>query len=180
MKLAAKFLAVACLAASAAGATEFRVTQLDNGGSKLTITQSDGKAFSAPKIDDQDRFEKPAVSMDHRYAGWLALFPNEGASYSEPLYLVVLDAAKQARHFAGDFGMVYGWCFTKDSNAVVYKYQFPHGMTPIGFEMRRLKDGGLLHRFRLEPIKPDEDEAQVIRARAPAWTRCAQESAATE
>jgi hypothetical protein len=93
---------------------------------------------------------------------------------------VVLDASKQTKRFKGDFGMVYGWCFTKDSAAVVYKYQFSHGISPIGFEMRRLRDGKILRRFRLEPMKPDDYEDQVIRARAPAWTKCAQQSAATE
>jgi len=166
--------------ALSAGAAEFVEVRVEEHGGKLRIIEPDGATFLAPKMEDQDGFEKPGVSNDHRHAGWLALFPNRGASYSQPLYVVVLDASKRTRRFSGAFGMVFGWCFAKNSNAVIYKYQFPHGETSIGFDMRRLKDGKLLHRFRLEPIQPDEDASQVIRAKAPAWTRCAQESAAAE
>jgi hypothetical protein len=165
--------AVICVALSARAA-EFSEVRIDEQGSKLTIIESDGATFLAPKIEDQDGFEKPGVSDNHRYAGWLALFPNRGASYSQPIYLVVLDASKRTRLFSGDFGMVFGWCFAKNSNAVIYKYQFPHGRTPIGFDMRRIEDGKLLHRSQLDAVKPSEDESQVIRAKAPTWTRCAQ------
>lgn len=161
-----------CLAASVAHAAEFREARLDDGGRKLTITQSDGQTFAAPMLDDQDSFDKPAVSRNRRYVGWLALFPNMGASYSQPLRLSVLDSSKRTMDFVGDFAMIYGWCFTNDSQAVVYKYQLPHGITSIAFQMRRLRDGKILRSFRLEPIKPDADEAKVIRANTPAWASC--------
>jgi hypothetical protein len=161
-------------------ATEFTGIRLGEHGGKLTIIERGGAALLAPKIDDQDGFAKPDVSDNHRYAGWLELFPNRGASYSQPIGLAVMDTSKRIRRFSGDFGMVFGWCFTKDSNAVIYRYQFPHGQTPTGFDMRRLKDGKLLRRFLLEPIKSDEDESQLIRAKAPAWTRCAHESATSQ
>ena len=173
-------LSAACSIALSARAAEFLEARIDDSGSRLTVVRSDGPTFSAPKFEDQDGIDKPAVSSNHRYAGWLALFPNQGASYSQPLYLVVLDSSKRTRRFTGDFGMMFGWCFVRGSDAVVYRYQFPHGMTPIGFDMRRLKDGKLLRRVLVEPIKPEEDESQVIRAKAPAWTRCAQDSAATK
>ncbi|WP_292432637.1 hypothetical protein [Methylobacter sp.] len=180
MKPTALILSVACSIAFSARAAEFLEARIDDSGSRLTVVRSDGATFSAPKFEDQDSFDKPAVSSNHGYVGWLALFPNQGASYSQPLYLVVLDSSKRARRFAGDFGMVFGWCFVKGSDTVVYRYQFPHGVTPIGFDMRRLKDGKLLRRVRVQPIKPDEDESQVIRAKVPAWTRCAQDGAAAK
>jgi hypothetical protein len=180
MKLKPLLLSAALVVALSVEAAEFREVRLEEDGNRLTIVQSDGATFAAPKFEDQDSFEKPGISSSRRYAGWLALFPNQGASYSQPLYLVVLDAAKRMHRFSGDFGMVFGWCFAKETDAVIYRFQFPHGMTPIGFEMRRAKDGKLLHRFRLEPIKRDGDESRVIRTKAPEWTRCAQQSAATE
>jgi hypothetical protein len=163
-----------------ARATEFTGIRLGEHGGKLAIIERGGAALLAPKIDDQDGFAKPGVSDNHRYAGWLELFPNRGASYSQPMGLAVMDTSKRIRRFSGHFGMVFGWCFTKDSNAVIYRYQFPHGQTPTGFDMRRLKDGKLLRRFLLEPIESDEDESQLIRAKAPAWTRCAHESATSQ
>jgi hypothetical protein len=169
------FLSTVGLALSARAA-EFIEVRVEEHGEKLKIVERDGTTFSAPKIEDQDSFEKPSVSNNRRYAGWLALFPNRGASYSQPIYLVVMDTSRRTRRFSGDFGMVFGWCFAKNSNAVIYRYQFPHGETPIGFDMRRLMDGKLLRRSQLEPIKPD-DESDV-RVKAPAWTRCAQDSAA--
>jgi hypothetical protein len=170
------FLAVVAVSLSVEAA-EFRDIRLEEDGSTLNIVRSDGVTFAAPKFEDQDSFWMPRVSSNRRYAGWLALFPNRGASYSQPLDLVILDVSNQIRHYGGNFGMVFGWCFSESSSAVIYRYQFPHGATPTGFDMRRLKDGKLLRRIQLEPTKPDEDEFQLIRARAPAWTKCARSDA---
>jgi hypothetical protein len=161
-------------------AAQFNDIRLDADGTKLTVLQVDGKRFTAPKDDDQDSFAKPSISVDHRHVGWLALFPNQGASYSQPLYLVVFDSSGRVQRFSGDFGMVFGWCFVKGSDAVVYQYQLPHGTTPVGFDMRRLKDGKLLHHALLSPTKPDENEPQVAPTKAPPWADCAQKSAAAE
>lgn len=179
MRLASAFLWVIMLGITRlAQAVEFMESRVENDGRTLMLVARGGATLIAPKIDDQDSFGKPGVSNDHRYAGWLALFPNRGASYAQPLYLVVLSDSNQIQRLSGDFGMVYGWCFTRN-NAVVYMYEFPHGLTPIGFDMRRLGDGKLLRRARIEPIDPDSDIPlhQYLRDKAPAWTRCAQESA---
>ncbi len=180
MKIIPLLLPAVLAVTLSAEATEFRKAELMDNGAKLTISQSDGSSFLAPMLKDQDSFAAPIVSRNHRYAGWLALYPNQGASYSNPLYVVVLDASKRIHRFYGDFGMVFGWCFTKESDAVVYRFTFPHGVTPVGFEMRRIKDGKLLRSFLLDPISPDEDESKVIRAKAPIWTRCAQDSTAAQ
>jgi hypothetical protein len=173
-------LASATVASLSAQAARFSAVKLESDGSKLQVRRTDDSMFAAPKFDSQDGFQKPAVSGNGRHVGWLALYPDQGASYSQPLHLAVLGPSGKVRRFEGDFGMVYGWCFTPKSDAVVYQYQFPHGATPIGFEIRRLSDGKLVHRVKLEPVPPDGDEAKVIRAKAPAWTKCAQESAAAE
>ena len=178
MKIAPLLLPAALAVALSAEATEFRHAELMDDGAKLTIFQSDGSSFPAPMLKDQDSFAAPAVSANHRYAGWLALYPDQGASYSQALHVVVLDAARHIRRFSGDFGMVFGWCFTDDGDAVVYRFTFPHGVTPVGFEMRRIEDGKVLRRILLDPISPNEDESKAIRAKAPRWTRCAQDSAA--
>ena len=180
MKLTSLLVFAVVAVALSAEAAEFRQAQLAEGGAKLTITQSDGSSFDAPKLDDQDSFANPDVSANYRYAGWLALYPNRGASYSQPIHLAVVDTSKHIHRFSGNFGMVFGWCFAEKNDTVVYRFGFPHGITPIGFEMRRIKDGKLLRHFRLEPIGPEEDEYQIIRAKAPVWTRCAQKNAIAE
>jgi hypothetical protein len=43
--------------------------------------------------------------------------------------------------------------------------------------MRRIDDGKLLRQFQAEPHGADEDTDVAIRAKAPAWTRCAQTKA---
>jgi hypothetical protein len=172
-------LAVLCVALPVQAA-EFNDIRLEADGTKLTVLQADGKILTAPKDDDQDGFAKPAISVDHQHAGWLAEFPDQGTSYSQPLYLVVLDSSGRAQRFSGAFGMVLGWCFVAGSDAVVYQYQFPHGTTPVGFDMRRLKDGKLLHRALIAAAKSDEDESEAARTKVPPWAQCAQKNAAAE
>ena len=177
-----QFIIFACAAVAALSvqAARFSAVKLELGGSTLQLLRTDGSAMPALKIDNQDGFQKPAVSANGRYVGWLALYPDQGASYSLPLYLVVSEVSGKVHHFAGDFGMVDGWCFTPRGDAVVYQYKFPHGATLIGFELRRLSDGKLVHRVKLGPITPERDEGKDIRAKAPAWTKCAQDSAPVE
>lgn len=170
----------AVITATAVEAAEFVEARLEENGARLILSRSDRSRFSAPSIEDQDGFSKPAVSANKRYAGWLAMYPNQSASYSQPILLVVLGPANRLRRFKGDFGMVYGWCFTGDSRSVVYQYEFPHGVSPIGFEMRRLADGKLQRKFQIAPIAPDANEGEVIGASARAWTKCAQASSVTE
>jgi len=112
------------------------------------------------------------ASSDSRLAGWLALYPNLGASYSQPLHLVVVDTENRIHRFAGDFGLVWDWCFTRDSRAVVYRYRFSHGVSPIGIDLRRIADGKLIRHFELAPVAPDVDEDLAIERQAPAWAAC--------
>ena len=180
MKIAPLLLFTGLAIALSAEATEFSNAELEDNGAKLTLFQSDGSSFLAPMLTGQDSFDVPLVSSNHQYAGWLALYPDQGASYSQPVHVVVFDTSKRIYRFSGDFGLVFGWCFTKGSDAVVYRFTFPHGATSVGFEMRRIKDGKLLRRFLLDPTSQNEDEQRVVRAKAPIWTRCAQDGAAAQ
>jgi hypothetical protein len=91
-----------------------------------------------------------------------------------PIELDVVDTTGRLHRFAGNFGRVIGWCFASSPDAVVYRYQYPHGMTPVGFDMRRLKDGRLLKRILFDAVGPDEDQDDVVQRTAPTWTSCAQ------
>jgi hypothetical protein len=141
-------------------------------GSELVVTRTDGSKLSVPKSAGQDAFDKAAISDSGRYVGWLAL-SNLGDSYPQPLGLDVLDTSNRIQHFRGDFGMVSGWCFGKQDSTVTYTYSFPHGVTPIGFDMRRLNDGKLLRRFQMNLAKPGENDDKRVRNVAPSWTLCA-------
>ena len=160
-----------------AGSSLFARAELLSNRAALSLQRHDGSEFVAPKFDDQDFFDKPAIASNSAYVGWLALFPDRGASYPQPLYLVILDRFNRVHRFEGNFGMVFGWCFTEDGRSVVYEYSFPHGMTPITFDMRRIDDEKLLHRFELDPIAHEDDEDAIFQAKIPGWARCAAKSA---
>lgn len=149
----------------------FREVRLASNGSNLVLSKSDGSQAAAPKLETQDSFGAPAISQDGRYAGWLAEFPDFGASYSQPLYLVVLDQSNRIARFSGKFGMVFGWCFGPTPGTVAYTYSFPHGQTPVGFEMRRIEDSSLLRQFEAPPEDPYSDLAQPVK-HIPAWAKC--------
>jgi hypothetical protein len=156
-------------------AGEFQGVRLFNDGASLEITSVHGKAVPAPKLGTQDGFDQPALSPDRRYVGWLAMYPGRGASYSQPVELVVMDEARRLHRFFGEWGMVYGWCFAPGGRAVIYRYSFSHGDQTPGFDMRRIEDGRLLKRYRMPDVGVDVDLAAAVRAEAPSWTRCAQQ-----
>jgi hypothetical protein len=167
-------------AVPAADAAEFRSAQLGANGVALTFLRSDGSTFSAPKDEGQDGFASPGISRNHRYAAWVALYRDHGATYSQPLELAVADSSGRIHRFSGRFGMIFGWCFAEKSGAVVYRFAFPHGATPVAFEMRRISDRKLLRSFQLPAEGPSQDEDPPIRPSAPAWTTCTQHTSAVE
>lgn len=166
------FLIVLCANASGQD-NRFTKALLDQDGGFLRLHRADGSQSAAPKLEEQDAFGKPAVASNRRYVGWLALFPNQGASYSQPLYLVVMDTSNRIQRFRGDFGMVFSWCFSPRGTEVVYQSSFPHGATPVEFEMRRISDGRLLRRFKLPESESLQNEEPAWHQQLPSWTRCA-------
>lgn len=149
-----------------------RVTLLD-GGNGLMIYRNNGQRFPATRLQDQSGFAKPAISRDHRYVGWLVLQSGTGASYAQPTRLVVQDAREHVHVFSGGFGMVFGWCFATQPDAVTFMYSFPHGVTPLDFETVRISDGKILRYFELRPSRSDKAGDDVAPAGLPQWARCA-------
>lgn len=176
MRLTIAFLAAVFVATNVC-AQAFVTATVAQDGAGLILTRAGNSPIIAPKLEDQDGFSKPAVAPGGGSVGWLALYPGYGASYSQPLGLVLLDQSNRLRRIHGEFGMVYGWCFVEAGTAVSLMYSFSHGITPIGYDKRRISDGKLLARKRLEPIPAGEDEAEILRRRTPAWAKCALSSA---
>lgn len=154
-------------------AQDFTAATISADESTLVLRRAGGEAVLAPKFEDQDQFRRAAVAPDGGTVGWLALYPGRSGSYSQPLSLVVLDRSNRIQRFQGAFGMVYEWCFTDAGASVTFMYSFPHGVTPVGFDKRRLRDGKLLARTQLDPIPAGEHEGDILRRRAPAWAKCA-------
>lgn len=162
------------LCANASGQhNRFTQALLDQDGGSLQLHRADGSQSAAPTLAGQDAFEQPAVASNRRYVGWLALFPNQGASYSQPLYLVVMDTSNRLQRFRGDFGMVFSWCFSPRGTEVVFQSSFPHGVTPVEFQMRRISDGKLLRRLELPENGSLHDEGSAWHQSLPSWAKCA-------
>jgi hypothetical protein len=161
------------LCASASG-EQNRFTQalLDQDGMSLRLQRAGGTQSAAPKLEGQSAFGEPAVASNGRYVGWLALFSNEGASYDQPLYLVVMDTSNRVQRFRSDFGMVFGWCFSPKGTEVVFQSMFPHGPTPVEFKMHRISDGKLLRRLKLPEDDSFYDGELKWHQPLPSWTKC--------
>jgi hypothetical protein len=143
-------------------------------GDALMLYGGDGHSFPAAKFPEQSGYAKPAVSPDGRHAGWLELQSDlSDASYAEPTVLVVEDVHHRTREFSGSFGMVFGWCFTTRPDAVTFAYSYPHGITPMDFDMRRIRDGKLLRHFELSPAQMDNVVGDAAPSNLPPWARCA-------
>jgi hypothetical protein len=119
-------------------------------------------------------FENPKISPDGRLVGWLADFPPGCCeSYSVSLELVVMDVSRRLHVFSPPRAIV-GWCFSKDSRAVVYSMAELHGPTDEQFELRSVEDGKLLKRFDLPWSALERQlDGKPSKAIIPVWAACA-------
>jgi hypothetical protein len=164
-------LVVLCATASGQQ-NRFTNVILDRDGESLRLQRANGTQSAAPKLEGQSEFGEPAVASNGRYVGWLALFSDKGASYSQPLYVVVLDTSNRLQRFRSDFGMVFSWCFSPKGTEVVFKSMFPHGPTPVEFKMYRLSDGKQLRRLTLPEDDSTYDGELKSHHPLPSWTKC--------
>ena len=138
---------------------------------KLVIMSEDGLRSSAPPLYDQVEFDRPLVSPNGSYVGWLALFPNCCTSYPVPMMLVVMDEKRRLQTFTGTQA-IFSWCFLPDSGSVAYMQAALHFSNEKHFERRSLRDGRLISQYNY----PHEDAANKrAREGAPAWVRCVPE-----
>ncbi len=162
----------AVLTCHLAMATTYTAVDLSTDQRTLHLTRSDGSTFDAPRYAEQVGFQKPRISKDGRYVGWLALYPNCCTSYPIPLHLTVLDNDQQLHRFAGIQIAVFEWCFLPRANAVAYTQTVLHGSDFQHFELRSIADGRLLAEYEY----PDEESDNLLaRRRSPTWVHCVPE-----
>lgn len=118
-------------------------------------------------------FEAPKLSPDSSLVGWLVDFSPCCESYSVPMELVVMSPTGRLHVFSPPRSIV-GWCFSKDSRAVVFSITALHGPTDESFELHRVEDGKLLKEFDL-PWKDLDRQINglPLEVRIPVWAVCA-------
>ncbi|MBU6477884.1 MAG: hypothetical protein KGQ32_08155, partial [Xanthomonadaceae bacterium] len=94
-------------------------------------------------------------------------------SYSVPMELVVMSPTGRLHVFSPHRSIV-GWCFSKDSRAIVFSITALHGPTDESFELHRVEDGKLLKEFDL-PWKDLDRQINglPLEVRIPVWAVCA-------
>ena len=147
----------------------YTATTLSEDGSRLTLTDSQGRRIEAPRLPDQVAFSTPRRSRDGRHVGWLAMFDNCCTSYPIALKLVVLDDAGRMRSFEGEQLAIFDWCFPPGRPSVAFRQGVLHGTDAQHFERRRIADARLLASY---DYPHDEREHAAARRKAPAWVRC--------
>ena len=167
MKLSALLLLIVAL--SAHGNVFFDSPSVTAEGQDLKYRDASGRIHTSPRVEGQVRFSGPRVSANGRFLGWLAEFPTCCTSYPVALQLVVMDKGKRLTTFSGPQA-IFGWCFSPNSRAVVYRQEALHGPTDHVFEMRSVRSGNLIRRFVL-PLQGPESQAQ--RGQLPNWAKCA-------
>src|SRR4051794_21191754 len=99
------------LISSSTEAATFDSVTLSHDGSVLTVRMTDG-AVITPQLEtgrfdkEQSQFVAPKISGDGKYIGWLAAYPDMGASYAMTVELAVGDLNQRLHYFHGDWGMV--------------------------------------------------------------------------
>lgn len=161
-----------CAMATSADAESFKSFTLSSDEAHLTITTSDNKEFDAPALPEQVGFQRPQISPDGRYIGWLALFPNCCTSYPIPLTLVVLDLTRQVHQFEGIKLATFQWCFEPKSTTVAFMQTQVHGTNFEHFEQRAISTGQRVAEYE---YPNDEAENAEARKNAPAWVKCVPE-----
>ena len=84
------------------------------------VTQDEGRQLLAVRC----RFVAPNISGDGKYVGWLAAYPELGASYAMTAELAVLDLSQRLHYFHGDWGLVSEWCAPNRPGEVVFAELF--------------------------------------------------------
>ncbi len=150
---------------------------LSDDGQHLTIVLSDKTSFSAPRdgsnnfvpVEQQEGFRDVFVSPNRQLIGWTATFPNLSMSYPVSLSLVIHDGVRVVRTLSNEWGIISSWHFSPDSRSVVYRTEFPHGLSPVEFRRVRIADGKTSAIFSCYPPDPKQ---QVLKwSHPPKWTR---------
>jgi len=130
----------------------------------LSIQLSDGSSFMAPHTNsEQAGFSNVQIAPNKRLIGWTVTFLNCCTSYPLPRSLVVHDGSRIVRIVGVEDLSIFEWQFSKDSQAIVYFRELPHGNSPRYFRWIRVCDGKVLGEFDCFPDDPDIPSKKLIR-----------------
>ena|SRR5690348_16906367 len=155
-------------------AATFETVTLSGDGRVLTVRMTDGTVVT-PRLEmgrfdtEQSQFIAPKISPDGKYVGWLAAYPDLGASYATAAELAIMGLSQRLHYFHGNWGVVMDWCFPTTSGEVVFAVSFPHGLSEHDVELRRIGDEILLASYLIP--SDGEERAQAL-GKAPDWFAC--------
>lgn len=160
-------LLLALVALPACAEVRYRAVELQQDGSRLRLTTTEGTVAWAPldragAPDPQSGFAEPRIAADRRTVGWLALYPGCCQSYPIPLALVVYRDGRVLRSFTGAGMPVWHWNFIDGGLQVAFVQRPTHGAAPDHYELRDIASGRLLAEL-------DHDDGDA--APLPAWAR---------
>jgi hypothetical protein len=158
-------LLLALIALPACAAVRYRAAELQQDGSRLRLTTTEGTVAWAPldqagAPEPQSAFDEPRIAADRRTVGWLALYPDCCQSYPIPLALAVYRDGRVLRSFTGAGMPIWHWCFVDAGTRVAFVQRPTHGAAPDHYELRDIASGRLLAEF-----DHAEDDATPL----PAW-----------
>ena len=160
------------LAASPSNAQPtYRRVDVDASG-HLRLTTSAGVTISPPMDSDQVGVGQPAVSLNGRSVGWLALYPNCCTTYPIPLALVVRSAGRERRFHGSDLP-ISQWAFRDGGRRVALSQAPLHGIVSTHYELYDVASGRLLGAYDRAPdtTAAPASFGEFIGPGVPAWVR---------
>lgn len=156
-----------------AHAVQFEAATLSESGDTLTLSTRSG-AIPAPRTtSEQQGFSDAKVSSNRSLVGWLALTSNCCTSYPLPTSLVIFRDGRVVRSFV-EAPPIWSWSFQEHNTAVAYRQEYPHGISPIIYKLRRISDGRSLGEFVCAPTEgnpPGTEPQYEYSLPVPSWVR---------
>ena len=147
----------------------YRRADVDTAG-RLRVTTSSGVTITPRMDSDQVGVAAPAVSLDGRSVGWLALYSNPYTSYPIPLVLVVRASARE-RRFHGIDLPIRQWAFLDRGRRVALSQAPLHGAVTTHYELYDVDTGRRLGAYDQAPDSGDVPLGGPPLRAAPAWVR---------
>jgi hypothetical protein len=127
----------------------YRRADIDSTG-QLRLVLSTNRIIRPPRDSDQVGMEQPALSADHRIAGWLGLYTNCCTSYPIPLRLELRRIDGKRTSVSNELP-IWRWAFSADGRSVVIRQAPVHGSAPEHYELRDVDNGRVIATADFDP-----------------------------